>query len=241
MSDIHPSHLGTPALGPAPDPVVVSSVTPAYAEWKKSSVSPVLLTAVAELARIAAVGLNSDELLRELAQLTMLATSVDGVGTMRCSGARVAFVHADCSRTAKIDRLQERLQQGPCRTSVKTREAIAVGDFAAAEAIDQWPDLAAAALAEGLHSALAVPLLARGRVWGVLDIYRAYPHRWTVADLIISKTLAEVAVSLLVLSADRDRAREAARTAVIGDLMTAAGSSPARLNQGGQGGQGGQG
>lgn len=178
-----------------------------YEDWKKSSVSPVLLTALAELARSAARGAGTEALLMELTQLTMLATTADGAGTMTCAGTTVTFVHADSPRATKVDRLQERLQQGPCRTSAQTQRPIAVHDFGEPLAREQWPDLAPAALDAGLHSTLAVPLLARGRAWGVLDVYRTRPHHWTFADLLVSKTLADVVVSLLAMSTDLEAAR----------------------------------
>ncbi len=189
---------------PPPDPL---SVAEGYEDWKRASVSPILLTTLAELARIAARGASTGALLAELTQLTMLATTVDGVGAMSCTDTRVTFVHADSPRTSTVDRLQERLQQGPCSTSVQTQRPVAVPDFAEPSARQQWPDLAPAALDVGLHSTLAVPLLARGRAWGVLDIYRDQPHRWTFADLLVSKTLADVVVSLLVLATDLENAR----------------------------------
>src|SRR5688572_77177 len=87
----------------------------------------------------------------------------------------------------------------PQRTSVQTRQPVAMRDFADTAAARQWPQLAAAALDLGLHSTLAVPLLARGRVWGVLDVYRDQRHGSTFADLLISKTLADQVAFLLVL------------------------------------------
>ena len=194
---------------PRPPPAArpPSSLPEGFEDWTKSSASPVLLTTLAELARVAARGVGTETLLRELAQLTMLATTVDGAGTMSCTGTTMTFVHADNPRTASVDQLQEKLQQGPCLTSVQTQQPVAVRDFSETSARQQWPDLAPAALEAGFHSTLAVPLLARGQAWGVLDIYRDQPHRWTFADLLISKTLAEVVVSLLVLVTDLDRAR----------------------------------
>jgi len=185
----------------------VPSLPDGYDDWKKSSASPVLLTTLAELARIAARGASTEALLAELTQLTMLATTVDGAGAMSCTDTTVTFVHADGPRTATIDQLQEKLQQGPCLTSVQTQQPVAVRNFSEPTARQQWPELAPAALDVGLHSTLAVPLLARGRAWGVLDIYRDQPHRWTFADLLISKTLADVVVSLLMLTTDLERAR----------------------------------
>jgi hypothetical protein len=193
---------------PRPPPDLHSFSLPVgYEDTKKSSVSPILLTTLAELARTAARGVSTQVLLAELAQLTMLATTADGVATMSCVDTAVTFVHADSPRTRTVGQLQERLQQGPCRTSVQAQQPVAVNDFAESTARRQWPDLAPAALKVGLHSALAVPLLARGQSWGVLDIYRDQPHRWTFADLLISKTLADVVVSLLVMGADLECAR----------------------------------
>ena len=174
-------------------------------DWK-SGVSPILLTALSELARSAANGVGAQALLEELAQLTALVASFDGVGTMSYTATGLEFVHADNVRTQRVDLLQERLQQGPCLTSINTRQPVPVHDFTGAAARQQWPELAPEAVDAGLRSTLAVPLLAGGRAWGVLDVYREQPHHWTFADLLISKTLADVVASLLVLMPDPEDA-----------------------------------
>jgi GGDEF domain-containing protein len=61
----------------------------------------------------------------------------------------------------------------------------------------------------GLRAVTALPLLARGRSWGVLDLYRAEPRRLTPRELHAARTLAQVATSYLVVASDRDAAREA--------------------------------
>lgn len=58
---------------------------------------------------------------------------------------------------------------------------------------------------------VAVPLLARGRSWGVLDLYRTVAGVWSDRDLQAATLFADVAASYVAMAADRDLATLARR------------------------------
>ncbi len=50
-----------------------------------------------------------------------------------------------------------------------------------------------------MHAVVAVPLHARGRAWGVLDVYSS-PRAWDEHEISVARLLANVAVSYLVMA-----------------------------------------
>jgi diguanylate cyclase (GGDEF)-like protein len=108
-----------------------------------------------------------------------------------------------------LERLQELLQDGPCADSLRTQTPVAIADMPR-EA--RWPEFRDLAAGIGLGAVLSVPLLSRGRSWGVLDLYRCDPSTWSSDDMAAAEVLADTAVSFLVMAYDRDDARSAHRT-----------------------------
>jgi diguanylate cyclase (GGDEF)-like protein len=64
-------------------------------------------------------------------------------------------------------------------------------------------------VAVGLRGVTAVPLMARGRTWGVLDLYRTAVRHLDAGELAAARTLAHLATSYLVVAEDRDGAHAA--------------------------------
>src|SRR3954447_24911881 len=148
-----------------------------------------------------------DDILAKLADSVVRVLGVDGAGIMTAdeSGASL-FGFATSAGIEQVERLQELLQDGPCRESIRAGNVINVGDLRV-EA--RWPAYERAALDVGLRAVTAIPLLGRGRAWGVLDLYRSAPQCLQPAELRAARTLATLATSYLVVTADRDTAQEA--------------------------------
>ena len=168
-----------------------------------------LLAAVADMSRGATQDFAVPQLLRQLCEAAARVLPVDGAGVMSRSPERTVFVHAAgaaSSHIAPLERLQEAMQAGPCADSIALHAPVVAADLASDGRWVQFQDLAA-----DLHlgAMVAVPLLSRGRGWGVLDLYRHTPGPWTAAELAAAQTLADLAVSYLVMAHDRDSAREA--------------------------------
>lgn len=75
----------------------------------------------------------------------------------------------------EIDRLQERLREGPCLQSVWEHETVRIDDMASET---RWPRLAAGARDLGVGSALTFQLFVDGDNLGALNLYAVEPDRF---------------------------------------------------------------
>lgn len=141
-----------------------------------------------------AVVVDIDDMLRDLRRTAVEALGVDGAGIMSAEDDdKLRFVHASEPLVA-VERLQEQLQDGPCRDSAARQETVVVEDVVAASEL------------AGVGAMVATPLLARGRAWGVLDLYRTSTGLWSDHDLAAARLFADVAASYVAMAADRDSA-----------------------------------
>lgn len=169
-----------------------------------------LMGAVAALSHTAAGQVAVDDLLRQLVDLAARHLPVDGAGAMVFDDAGLEFVHASSTAAEHLEQLQQLRQQGPCQYSVQQLHPVAVPDLHDRHP-PSWQAYLKGAEQVGLRSVLAVPLVSRGRAWGVLDLYRTQPGPWAERDVAAARLLADVAVSYVVMARDRDRARRTQR------------------------------
>ncbi|HZG96737.1 MAG TPA: EAL domain-containing protein [Nocardioidaceae bacterium] len=173
--------------------------------------TPDLIKAVADLSRTATGQFAVNDLLRHLVDLAADHLSADGAGVMVADGACLMFVHGSSTGIGAVERLQELMQHGPCQEAMRDLREVTVGDLADPSLPSEWAPYRAEAERAGLQAVVAVPLVSRGRGWGVLDLYRREPGPWSPADIAAARLLADVAVSYVVMAADRDEARHAQR------------------------------
>ncbi len=146
------------------------------------------------------------EILRQLAEGVMKVLQLDGAGvtTPQAGGQLLRAAFATSGPVKELEVLQEVLQDGPCTDAHHSRSVISIGDLGVE---GSWPTYQRRAVELGMRAVTAVPLFARGRSWGVLDVYRADPVRLSEDELAAVRTLANLATSYLVVTADRDTAR----------------------------------
>ncbi len=168
-----------------------------------------LVKALAELSRGATDDFSAETMLTRLCEVAGTAIGLDGAGVMLTEKRHNRFVHATTTTVAPAERLQELLRTGPCHEALLRREPVVIDDLAEAAANSGWRVYAATATQLGLRSVVAVPLVARGQTWGVLDLYRSTPQPWTEEERDAAAVLADSAVSYLVMAHDRDTARTA--------------------------------
>ena len=152
----------------------------------------------------------SPDVLERLAEGAVRVLQIDGAGIMVPYGEdllRFAFATGPLAgQVCVLEQLQERLQEGPCRESRRSRRVVDVADLATP---GSWPAFQQPAVQAGLHAVTALPLVARDRTWGVLDLYRARPGQLDPHELAAAHLLANLATSYLVVADDRDAARQA--------------------------------
>ncbi len=182
-----------------------------------------LVHAVARLSRASTGDFAADTMLRELCESAGAALQVDSVGVMGIgmgisgeNGApsRGRFVHATTGTgtgmsTEEPERLQEALQQGPCRDAMDSGQPVIISDLR--EQRGRWNEYTSSALEAQMLAVVALPLRSRGKSWGSLDLYRRQAGPWDGATLDLAALLADVAVSYLVMAHDRDQAKESRR------------------------------
>jgi diguanylate cyclase (GGDEF)-like protein len=170
-----------------------------------------LVRAVAGLARLATGQFTVDKLLCRLVDLAAEHLSADGAGVMVAAGAELRCVQGSTTDVERVGRLQELMQQGPCRDAMEELRELMVMDLGVGDLPPEWEPYRNEARKAGLRSVVAVPLVSRGRGWGVLDLYRCRPGSWSPEEIAAARVLADVAVSYVVMAADRDEARQAQR------------------------------
>jgi diguanylate cyclase (GGDEF)-like protein len=165
-----------------------------------------LVNAVAQLARTATEEFSPEDLLRALCEVAASTMPVDGAGVMITEGGRVRYVHGDSATIREIEQLQDMLQEGPCTSALHEQRPVVVGDLASD---GSWPRWTPPVTDLGWRGVAALPVVARGQTWGLLDLYRRAPREWTEPELAAARILADVAASYLVMAVDRDHARTA--------------------------------
>ena len=164
-----------------------------------------LVAAVAGLSRAATSDFAVEEMLRTLCGTATDVLDVDGAGVMVQQDGCSRLVHVTDPLVQPVERLQELLQVGPCQDSLRQQQTIAVDDLRTyLPGLDPWPQFRQLAAEVGLSSVLAVPLLSRGRCWGVLDLYRRAAGTWSADERMAIAVLADMAVSYVVMAHDRD-------------------------------------
>ena len=97
----------------------------------------------------------------------------------QCDGVGMQLLDADGLstrvftdiRSSHFDALQEQLDEGPCVACLRTGELY---DLEPVTSDERWPSFAPSARRAGLIACLALPLIARGAVFGALNLY-AWP------------------------------------------------------------------
>ena len=169
---------------------------------------PDLVGAVAELARMATEPFTTPDLLRRLVDCASTHLPVEGAGVMVADDAGLAFLHGSRPEVQRVGQLQDAMQQGPCLDALQSLREVVVPDVRDPRP-ERWQDYLTDAEQAGLRSLVAVPLVSRGRCWGVLDLYRHEAGPWSEHDVAAARLLADVAASYVVMAADRDQARQA--------------------------------
>lgn len=163
-----------------------------------------LSDAVGELAAMAVADFDEDELLTLLCRVASQSLNADGVGVMKVVAGASCHVQSSEPDFARMGRLQETLQQGPCL------DAIAAASVISAQNRSQmaWPAFEDLADQVGVKAVMVIPLISRSRSWGSLDLYWRSDHLISDQERQQAALLARVAVSYLALAAERVESRE---------------------------------
>jgi transcriptional regulator with GAF, ATPase, and Fis domain len=122
--------------------------------------------------------------------VALLAASAAGVVLADPRGElRVAAASSEAAGLVELIQIQN--DQGPCLDCFRTGQPVTAADLAGADR--RWPRFATAAVQAGFRTVEALPMRLRDQVIGALNLFRATPVPFAVADLRIGQALADVA------------------------------------------------
>lgn len=155
---------------------------------------------------IDALGIN--ELLTELAILT---ACLEGGGGPSCGivlyagGLPSAGAWSD-ETAARMEGIQQEIQDGPCLTAIRTGQVASVEDTALG---GQWAEFGARAAAQGVGSSLSMPLAVGNRQVGALNLYAPGAAAFCETRLRWARGVAAAVSGVLALAASRaEQARQ---------------------------------
>ena len=151
--------------------------------------------AFARLGRIKLSQIDLDGVLRtvaDLAQRTVPGAAEVSVTLVRSTGAHTAAFTGDLARN--LDEAQYEAGFGPCLDASATNATFSVPKMAAET---RWPQWAARAVAEGVHSSLAIGLPIHEAVTGALNVYSREPDAFDDDAIVLGRTFAGYAAVAL--------------------------------------------
>jgi len=175
-----------------------------------SVTDPAIAFALNELRGMLLHEVDLDEVLTRVAETgRAVVTGASGVSVSLFEQGRPRVGGTSAPWVQTLDECQYGIQEGPCVAAMND------GTWHATENLGEekrWPRFAAEATAQGVLSALAVPLLVRGARLGVLNVYSSTRNCFSGNAVTIAQRLAEVASVVVanaqVLAASRRLAQE---------------------------------
>ena len=137
-----------------------------------------------------------------LHELAVLSTRVAGEGlscgmTLRQRNRPPATIACTDPLAAQADDIQYKLGDGPCLHAMRHARLVHVDDF---DTHTSWPGFSRQAVALGIRSCLAVPLLADGEPAGALNLYARRPGAFGPAEVSRAQQFAGHASGALTLA-----------------------------------------
>lgn len=150
------------------------------------------------LSRFLIEGVTLGDTLQRIVELSTTAvTGADfaGISMQDLHGKPCTPVYSD-PRSPAIDQAQYAAERGPCVDAWQTGEIVLCNDLGAEQ--QRFPEFAQAAMEHGVHSTLALPLVADGAVVGALNLYAAPVGAFSDSDRKAGRDFALTAAAVLV-------------------------------------------
>jgi GAF domain-containing protein len=154
------------------------------------------LEALSEFSKILLTSYDVETVLGELSQQSTAIFALAGSGVSLGRGGGVAYATAVPDQVARLERVQQHTQTGPCVQAYRTGRTVAVADLS--EAVGLWPEYCAAAERAGISGVAALPLTLADERVGSLDLYADEPRGWDTEDLKAARVMADMATAYLI-------------------------------------------
>jgi GAF domain-containing protein len=133
--------------------------------------------------------------LQRIADAAKQLFRADGAGLMLVDAdGQLRWASASDQASQNLEDGQERLAQGPCAVAFSQRLPAAIRNI---HTEPDWQDFTQVLLAEGISSALSVPVELDGGVIGTLDVYAGEPRDWDPSEVAAIQAYAGLVASLL--------------------------------------------
>jgi len=155
-----------------------------------------LFRVLRQFARTMAANYDTTQVLHELSEDIVHVLGADAAGVALLDGGDLRFVSATSETAARAEKVQERLQDGPCVESIQRGEPVPLHDLDACDG--RWPEYRRAVEEIGVQAVLGVPLVLDDRRVGSLDIYGHAPRRWDDEAITAAVVLADLAAAYVL-------------------------------------------
>lgn len=164
---------------------------------------------LAEFAQFISQGRSTEEILARLGDYCSELLPIHGVGVLFRESEGLAVATADTEAGQVVESLEAELGEGPCTECLRSGEQVAVPDLEAEAA--RYPRFVPAALAAGVRSVHALPMVMRTEQIGSLDLVALDRTSLTAGHLSAGQLLADVAVAYLANSRAFEESTRVAR------------------------------
>ncbi len=179
--------------------------------------------ALADLWRVLGVGESIDSALHRLLEVVLKVVTDAGAVSVTATQDRGPWtVAASDDWAVTIDKNQYAADDGPCLEAARTRQMVLVSG---AEAFARWPEFAKDALAHGVNSYLAAPLVLSEQHVGSLNVYGFGSDSFDRLDEALLRLMTTAASAVI------GNARQLARMREIAENLRIAMESRAEIEQ----------
>jgi GAF domain-containing protein len=169
-----------------------------------------LLESLERFATTLTAGYGVGDVLHDLTAEITDVLDLTGAGVTLVHDGKQRFVTAAVEAIARLERVQEDHQLGPCVDAVTTAQPMTVSDLEDQDTSRRWPDYSNAAKTAGIRAVAGIPMLAEGSAIGAVNLYVKEPRSWPAEDLQVASVFANIATGYLVhASAARQHQRTA--------------------------------
>lgn len=162
-----------------------------------------LLDGLMDFARTLTRGYDVAAVVHELTEHATRTLGVAGAGVSLYENGMLRFVSAGVEEIARVERVQELHQRGPCMQAIESGAPVLVGAFGWQDA-QKWPDYVAAATDAGIGAVAAVPMR-NGTKIGAVDLYRYSPHEWSDVEIKTAAVFCDIATAYVLNAAEIER------------------------------------
>jgi GAF domain-containing protein len=157
-----------------------------------------LLGSLERFATTLTSGYGVGDVLHDLTSEITDVLDLTGAGVTLVHDGKQRFVTAAVEAIARLERVQEDHQRGPCVDAVTTAQPMTVSDLDDGDTSQRWPEYSKAAKTAGIRAVAGIPMLAEGSAIGAVNLYGTEPRNWAAEDLRIASVFANIATGYLV-------------------------------------------